>query len=96
MIRRQQLSDGSVKVTFALPDAGTPVSVIADFNDWNSTAHPLRKRTNGTRSVVVALPGGGNPVRFRYADASGNCFDDPDADAFEPNGFGETHAVLIV
>lgn len=93
MIRRQSLTDGRVKVTFAVPDAGTPVSVIADFNGWDPAAHPLRKRTNGTRSVAVELPVG-EAIRFRYTDAEGHCFDDPEADALEPNGFGQTHAVL--
>ena len=95
MIKRQPLADGAVKVTFAVPDAGQPVSLIADFNGWNRAAHPLKKRSNGTRSTVVRLPPGAE-VRFRYLDGSGNCFDDPDADGFEPNGFGQTHAVLVV
>jgi len=95
MIRRQSLPDGSVKVTFAVPDHGTPVSVVADFNGWLKDAHPLKKRSNGTRSVAVELPTGA-AVRFRYTDADGNYFDDPEADGLEPNGFGQTHAVLQV
>jgi 1,4-alpha-glucan branching enzyme len=95
MIRRQPLPDGAVKVTFALPDAGEPVSVIADFNGWSATAHPLKKRSNGTRSIAVELPPG-SQVRFRYLDRFGVFFDDPEADGYEPNGFGQTHAVLTV
>jgi hypothetical protein len=95
MIRRQPLPDGSVKITFALPDEGTPISVVADFNAWTAGTHPLKKRSNGTRSIAVELPCG-SAVRFRYADSEGNYFDDPDADGIEPNGFGQTHAVLVV
>ena len=95
MIRRQHTHAGAVKVTSAVPDAGTPISVIADFNGWDPFVHPLKKRTNGTRSIAVELPPG-ESIRFRYLDAAGNFFDDPDADGYEPNGFGQTHAVLNV
>ncbi len=95
MIRKQPTAAGTVKVTFALPDTGQPVSVVADVNAWDPHAHPLRKRSNGTRSVAVELPPG-TSVRFRYLDASGRFFDDPDADAHEPNGIGETHSLVTV
>src|SRR5260370_31193792 len=48
---------GTVRVTFALPatEPAGAVSVVGDFNDWNPYAHPLRKRGNGLRSVVVTM-----------------------------------------
>ena len=95
MIRRQKPQEGSVKVTFALPDDGEAVFLVGDFNAWDTMSHPLKKRSNGTRSVSVALEAG-QLVRFRYAKPDGTFFDDPDADGFEPNGFGQTHAVLAV
>ena len=85
---------GTVKVTFALPDDGRPVSVIADFNNWDPLAHPLRRRANGTRSVAVVLPAG-TTTRFRYLADGGAYFDDPDG-AVEPNGYGDTHTILTV
>ena len=94
MIRKQADNAGLVKVTFALPDSGVPVSVVADFNGWNPLAHPLRKRTNGTRSVAVALPAG-TEARFRYLADEGVFFDDPDGDAIEPNGMGGTHTLVL-
>lgn len=94
MIRKQADTEGLVKVTFALPDSGVPVSVVADFNDWNPLSHPLRKRTNGTRSVAVALPVGSS-ARFRYLADDGVFFDDPDGDAIEPNGLGGTHTLVM-
>lgn len=95
MIRKQSTTTGTVKVTFALPDTGVPVSVVGDVNAWNPHAHPLRKRSNGTRSVAVELDPG-TSVRFRYLDGDGRFFDDPEADAYEPNGRGETHSLLSV
>jgi len=93
MIRKQVQKDGSVKVTFTLADASGPVSVITDLDGWASHTHPLKKRSNGQMSVAVTVPAG-HVMRFRYATADGRFFDDPDADAIEPNGFGQTHAVL--
>jgi 1,4-alpha-glucan branching enzyme len=85
MIRLKKAATG-VTVTFALDDTITgPVSVVGDFNDWTPGAHVLRKRSNGTRSVSVTLPAG-ESVRFRYLAEGGQWFDDPQADAHDPEG----------
>jgi 1,4-alpha-glucan branching enzyme len=85
LIRRARVAKTSdVKLTFTLPQeepAGT-VSVVGDFNDWTPGRHVLAKRTNGTRSVAVTIPGGSS-VRFRYLGEQGQWFDDPDADHVE-------------
>jgi 1,4-alpha-glucan branching enzyme len=92
VIRRTRSSE-AVKVTFAV-DHPEPVSVVGDFNGWDPHAHPLRRRSNGLRSVVVTLPTA-STFRFRYLGAGGRWFDDGAADALEPNGLGDTHSVLF-
>lgn len=82
------------KVTFVLPIEAGPVSVVGDFNDWNPFSHPLKKRSNGTRSVTVDLPSGCHS--FRYLAEGGSFFDDPDADAIEANGYGATHSLVYI
>ena len=74
--------DGTVRITFALPadEPSGAVSVVGDFNDWDPFAHPLRKRANGTRSVVVIVPVGAT-LRFRYLADGGVWFDDETAPA---------------
>ncbi len=69
--------DGMVRVTFALPldEPCGPVSVVGDFNDWDPHSHPLRKRSNRTRSVSVTVPVG-STLRFRYLAEGGQWFDD--------------------
>lgn len=85
MIRRKP-ADGDVAVTFVLDDdTDGPVSVVGDFNDWTPGTHPLRRRSNGTRSVTVRLPVG-ERVRFRYLGAGGRWFDDPQADGHDEHG----------
>ncbi len=93
MIRRQAPKAGTVKVTFALTDAGTNVSVVGEFNDWDPHIHPLKKRTNGTRSVAIDIPAG-RSYQFRYLADGGMFFNDDDADGFEPNDRGEEHGIL--
>jgi 1,4-alpha-glucan branching enzyme len=82
------------RVTFVLGGDVGQVSVVGDFNDWDPFAHPMRKRSNGTRSVTVDMPGGCHT--FRYLASDGAFFDDPEADALEANGYGGTHSVVVV
>jgi 1,4-alpha-glucan branching enzyme len=76
--------DGSLKVTFVLPASQPegPVSVLGSFNDWDPLVHPLKRRSNGTRSVTVEVPAGGL-FEFKYLAEGGEWFCDPDADAVE-------------
>ena len=76
-IRAAVSHDGTVRVTFALPAdrPGGAVSVVGDFNNWDPFAHPLRKRTNGTRSAAVTVRTG-STLRFRYLAEGGLWFDD--------------------
>jgi 1,4-alpha-glucan branching enzyme len=69
--------EGAVKVTFSLPvgEPAGPVSVVGDFNEWDPLAHPLRRRSNQTRSVSVMVPPG-STIRFRYLAQGGLWFDD--------------------
>ncbi len=75
---KQQSKPGGADVTFVLPetDPAGRVSVVGDFNDWTPGVHTLVRRSNGTRSVKVALPEGG-AFRFRYLAEGGEWFDDP-------------------
>ncbi|HEV8297164.1 MAG TPA: isoamylase early set domain-containing protein [Acidimicrobiales bacterium] len=82
------------KFTFVLPDALGPTSVVGDFNAWDPHTHPLKRRSNGTRSVSLELTPG--VYSFRYLGDGGVFFDEPESDAVEPNGFGDTHSVLVV
>ena len=78
-----------VKVNFVLPkdSVNGKVSVVGDFNGWDPFAHPLRPRSNGTKSVTVTLPVS-QRFAFRYLDDDGRWLDD-DSAVREPNGFGE-------
>lgn len=91
MIRRTHV-DGGQQVDFVL-EAQSPVSVVGDFNDWDPARGAMHTDDRGTRSWSTVLQPG--RYSFRYL-RDGEFFDDPDADEFEPNGYGQSHAVLIV
>lgn len=86
---------GTVKVTFSLPlsEAPAAVAVVGDFNGWDPGAHPLRKRSNGTRSATVDLEPG-RAYHFKYLDEAGTWFNDPAAHGHEQNEYGETNSIV--
>jgi 1,4-alpha-glucan branching enzyme len=86
-IRIQQQNQSGAKIQFVLPDNihDGAVSVVGSFNDWRPGAHRLVRRSNGTRSVSVAVPRG-QDVRFRYLGNGGVWFDDPDAHEITQDG----------
>lgn len=81
MIRRQKMKNGVTKVTFALPldEAPEATSVTGDFNNWDPMTHPLKKRSNGTRSTSVEL-NEGDVVQFRYLRNGGVWFNEADSE----------------
>lgn len=80
MAIRLQPNGSTTKIQFVLPDDvhDGPVSAVGTFNDWKPGVHRLVRRSNGTRSVTVAVPRG-EQIRFRYLGKGGVWFDDPDA-----------------
>lgn len=84
MIKRETTPDGAVRVTFAIEMDACPedTSVAGDFNGWDPLAHPMKKRSNGTRSAAVELAEG-QVVEFRYLSDGGVWFCDDTVDVNE-------------
>jgi 1,4-alpha-glucan branching enzyme len=84
-----------VKVNFVLPkeSVGGKVSVVGDFNGWDPFVHPLRPRSNGTKSVTVTLPVS-QRFAFRYLDDDGRWLDDDAAHEYVDNGIGGVNSVV--
>jgi len=94
MIKRSK-DKGGVKVTFtlSLADTPNPVSVLGDFNNWDPHAHPLKKRSNGTRSVSIVMPAGAS-YSFKYLAEGDTWFNDIEADDHDTNEYGEVNSVV--
>jgi 1,4-alpha-glucan branching enzyme len=86
VIKISRTRDGQTRVTFSVPDAGPPVAVVGDFNGWDRSAHRLRRRSNGTRSVAVALDPGRYEYRYLYGE---------DGWASEPDD-GDRNSVVVI
>jgi 1,4-alpha-glucan branching enzyme len=84
-------------VTFELQPDGQAdtAAVCGEFNDWNPTAHPMKRRKDGTFSVTLSLPAG-QQYRFRYLLDGTQWTNDAHADAYVVNPFGSEDGVLKV
>jgi 1,4-alpha-glucan branching enzyme len=84
-----------VKVNFVLPkdSVAGKVSVVGDFNGWDPYVHPLRPRSNGTKSVAVTLPVS-QRFAFKYLDENGQWLDDEAAHDYVDNGAGGVNSVV--
>jgi hypothetical protein len=91
MLRRTNVRGGQ-QVEFVV-ESDSPVSVVGDFNDWDPERGVLDANDEGLQTTSTVLAPG--RYAFRYL-RDGHFFDDPHADAFEPNGYGQFHGVLIV
>jgi 1,4-alpha-glucan branching enzyme len=95
MIKRANEGEDKVKVTFVLPyEEGQPaVSVVGDFNNWDTSATRLVKRRNGTCSASVTLDAG-QSYRFRYYGADGVWSNESEADGYEISEHGSENCLL--
>lgn len=83
-----------VEVTFELPasEAEKSVAIVADFLDWQPTEMKKVARTKSYR-FKTRLPKDGQ-FEFRYLVDEKKWVNDPQADTFKPNVFGEDNGLV--
>jgi len=88
---------GAVKVTFELPSDvnAQQAAVVGEFNNWDPTATPMKRKKDGAFSVALNLESG-KQYRFRYYLDGRRWENDPHADALTPNIFGTQDSVVAV
>lgn len=88
---------GAVKVTFELPAAvqADQAAVVGEFNNWDPTATPMKRKKDGSFSVAVNLEGG-KEYRFKYYLDRSRWLNDPNSDRLVPNIFGSQDSVVAV
>jgi len=87
----------SCRVTFEVPaqvDANT-VALCGEFNEWDATQHPMKRRKDGSFSLTISLEPG-NEYRFRYLVNGERWENDWEADKYVPNEFGTEDSVVVV
>ena len=72
------------------------VSVVGDFNNWNISAHPMRKLKSGDYTVTLDLEPG-REYQFRYFIDESKWDNDWNADKYIQSPFaGHDNSVVIV
>ena len=95
MLRRTKPKSNRTKIAFAVPHDLAPVgvSLVGEFNGWDRSTHPMRKRSNGTRSVTLELETG-RRWEYLYVTEEGVFFCDPEAEALVANPYGGPNSVI--
>lgn len=94
MLKKRRIAkDNVVKVTFELPAnaARESVRLVGEFNGWEGTR--LERQANGTWKATVALEPG-REYQFRYFVDEEKWLNDPAADDYRVNPYGEDNSVV--
>lgn len=91
--KRRFVKDNLVKVTFTLPPevAQESVRLVGEFNAWEGTR--LERQKDGSWRATVALSPG-REYEFRYLIDEERWMNDPSADGYVRNPFGEDNSVV--
>ncbi len=83
-------------VTFVVaPEvAAHSVAVLGDFNAWGAEAGAMQLRKDGFWAKAIRFEPG--TYRYRFLADGARWLNDPDADDYEPSGFGEDNSLLII
>jgi 1,4-alpha-glucan branching enzyme len=96
MLRKSYSKTGrSCRVTFDFPPAvaATSAALCGDFNNWDPSVHPMRKRKDGRFSVTISLPAG-QIYRFKYLLDGVRWENDAAPDGYAPNTFGSEDSLV--
>ena len=97
MIHKQFLDNerGPIcRVTFVLPESiwADHIYLVGEFNQWNSTSHPMRQTLQGQWTITLDLPAG-PAYEFRYL-CDGEWLNDNQADGYVPNPHGAHNFIV--
>ena len=91
-VRGVKFIQPKIKFEFPAPEA-KEVSLVGNFNQWNSQANPMKKDKKGIWKVTLSL----GPGRYEYRFiADGKWENDPSCSSCVTNAFGGENCVRIV
>ncbi len=99
-IKKQYIkSVQACRVTFRLPKDAAPeahiVTIVGDFNNWNTDETQLKRLKNGDFKITMELPCN-REYRFRYLIDANRWENDWFADKYIPNPYGCDDSVVFV
>ena len=81
-----------VNFTMEAPEAQN-VSLAGDFNNWDISSHPFKKRSKEIwKSSINLMPG---IYEYRFL-VDGEWHNDPNCTTFVPNSYGSENCLLIL
>jgi len=87
------------KVTFRLPKEAAPeatqVTLVGDFNQWDTSETPMQKMKNGDFTVTLELACD-QEYKFRYLIDNSQWENDWQADRYVPNGHGSDDSLVAI
>ncbi|MBF0204736.1 MAG: isoamylase early set domain-containing protein [Desulfamplus sp.] len=94
IIKKLIKSKPVANITFKLPSniKATKAFVVGEFNNWDTTANPLRK-TKGVWTTTLKLDTG-KEYQFRYLVNDSEWHNDDAADDYVSNDFGSKNSVI--
>lgn len=96
MLKKNYTKTGrSCRVTFKYPneEQAKTAALAGDFNQWSTEATPMKKLKDGSFSVTITLPAG-QSYGYRYVLNNTTWVNDPAADRYVANEFGEENSVV--
>ncbi|MEN8129645.1 MAG: isoamylase early set domain-containing protein [Pseudomonadota bacterium] len=100
MLKKRYLKSKAVcKVTFQLPKdavrSAKKVNVVGEFNKWDTQSTPMKKRKDGSFSVVLGLRRDSN-YQFRYLIDGRQWENDWEADRYVVSPYGDSDNSVVV
>ncbi len=97
---KQFFNGGSkCKVTFRLPieaaSDARKITIVGDFNDWNTAKTPMKQVTRGDYLVTIELQSN-REYRYKYLIDDDRWENDWSADKYVANDFGADDSVVVV
>ena len=99
-LKKQILKSKPVgKVTFRvskeMANNAETISLVGDFNNWDTTASPMSKLKSGEFTSLLELEKG-KSYEFRYLLDGNEWCNESEADGFVANNFGTENSVVAV
>lgn len=98
MLKKSYSKTGSkCRVTFKLPAEveADNVTLLGEFNEWDTDSHPMKQLKDGSFSLTLSLPAG-QDYRFRYLLDGKRWENDWAADAYLPNQYGTEDSIVVI
>ena len=84
----------AIRLTCQAPSSAQRVALVGEFNGWSRTAHPMRRKRDGSWEANLRLAPGRYEYKFLINDVE--WLADPTAARSVANPFGNTNSVLEV